>query len=64
MPCLEADMGFKMGLLILRQRRQSCKVLCFPYYCQKELGVTGDDCRIIYGGIFLKATYLCYLGLL
>ena len=64
MPCLEEDMGFKMGLLILRQHRQSCKVLCFPYYCQKELGVTVDDCRIICGDIFLKATYLCYLGLL
>ena len=62
MPCLEEDMEFKMGLLLLRQRRQSCEVLCLSYYCQKELGVTVDDCRIICGGICLRATYLCYLG--
>ena len=48
MPYLEKDIGFKMGLLLLRQRRQSCVGVVFTILLSNINGVTVDDCRIIY----------------
>ena len=52
MPYLEKDIGFKMELLLLRQRRQSCVGVVFTILLSNINGcdssVTVDDCRIIY----------------